>query len=97
MCVCPFPKITQVQNSRVVKGTFACFQSSTKQQHFLEPFIVEAQTYMCNKLLQIADYPVQQVFFVFLPNLLTRKFPKQSISFGEGLHLLDEQIIFQPN
>lgn len=75
------------------KGTFACFQSTLKQSQFLESFIVEVQDYLSN-LLQTQSYPVKQVFFVFLPNLLAKKFPKQSMSFGEGLHLLDQQIIF---
>ena len=34
---------------------------------------------------------------MFLPNIFSKNFPKQSISFAEGLHLFDDQILFRPN
>jgi hypothetical protein len=49
------------------------------------------------RILGAKEYPCKQVKLVFLPNLMPRKFPKLSISFGEGLHLLDEEILVRAN
>jgi hypothetical protein len=48
-------------------------------------------------LLGEQSYACKQLQLVFLPNILPKKFPKQSISFAEGLHIFDEELLFRPN
>lgn len=86
----PMPNIKQVENARAPRGTYACFlPQSKKDDWFVEQYVCEVQDYMMG-LIGVNDYPCKQVHFVFLPNLFAKKFPLQSVSFAEGLHLLDE-------
>jgi hypothetical protein len=91
-----FPKITTIEPTKSAKGAYACFLSTQKQQSFNQSFVVEVMEYLQN-LLGVSEYPCKQTRFMFVPNLMPLKFPKQSISFGEGLHLLDEQLLVRPN
>ena len=42
-------------------------------------------------------FPEAETKIVFLPNLFPAKFPKQSINFAGGLHLLDQELLFRQN
>ena len=96
MLCCKFPLITTLNNTKPQNGVFGLFLNAQKQECFNQNFITETMEYLM-KVMGVKEYPCRQVKIAFLPNFLPRKFPKLSLSFGEGLHLLDEQILVKVN
>lgn len=50
--------------------------------------------YLQDKLIN-APYPFASLKLVFVPNLFLKSSRKQSLDFGGGLHILDEELLFQ--
>ena len=84
---CPFPHITPFEVPRRKDAGFACFVSRQKQSYLNPKLIPEVIDFISSLLQQ--PYPCRETQLVFLPNLFPAKFPKQSLNFAGGLHVLD--------
>lgn len=95
-----YHKLNDLSINTCPKGFYSFFMNEKKleifkQNNFYERLLNDITTYFID--LIGSNYPCSSNKIVFVPNLFPCQSRKHSIDFAGGLHILDEEILFQRN